>query len=62
MPERPEDVTATPREVRHLLGRLDGLLGLAIYRGEGSTQEWKDEAYGLLIEIRGVLKREATDG
>lgn len=40
-----------------LLHECDGQLGLAIYRGEGSTDEWKAEATALVHRARAALAR-----
>lgn len=39
-----------------LLHQLDGHLGLAIHRGEGSRMEWKFEAAELITRIRQTIK------
>lgn len=38
-----------------LLHRIDGQLGLAVHRGEGKEQRWRDEASELITEIRRYL-------
>lgn len=40
----------------HLLHQLDGHLGLAVYRGEGDTKPWIDEARGLIIAVRSHIE------
>jgi len=42
-------------ELSHLLRQCDGQLGLAVYRGEGGEQRWKQEASELISRIRKVL-------
>ncbi len=42
----------TDETVVSLLRQIDGQLGLAIYRGEGIEQQWKDEAKALILRIR----------
>lgn len=41
--------------VIRLLNELDGHLGLAVHRGEGSTDLWKREAVDLITRIRDTL-------
>jgi hypothetical protein len=43
------------KEVEHLLHEVDGHLGLAVHRGEGSSARWKAEAQQLIGRIRRVL-------
>lgn len=50
----PRDPVAEQRsaEVARLLHELDGHLGLAVHRGEGSSARWKEEANNLITRIR----------
>lgn len=47
-PERPDSDT----KLRTLLQEIDGLLGLAVHRGEGNTDQWKREANEIITRIR----------
>lgn len=60
--DEPTAAPVPPADVVSLLNRVDGQLGLAVYRNE-HDQRWKDEAGELIAEIRRVLlgNTEETD-
>jgi hypothetical protein len=51
-PRRPK------KPLTKLLEEIDGHLGLAVHRGEGSQEAWNREANGLIIRIRQWLDKE----
>lgn len=50
--ESPEFTTG---DVIRLLHHLDGHLGLAVHRGEGSTEHWKRETANYVTDIRKAI-------
>lgn len=51
-PNRPTD----NQDLVRLLHEVDGQLGLAVYRGEGTTQRWMKEAHALIARVRAAAK------
>jgi len=46
------------QELIALLHKIDGHLGLAVYRGEGGSIRWKKESEELIISIRRIIAAE----
>lgn len=49
-------------QVVSLLGEADGQLGLAVYRGEAETGQWRDEAIDLMHRLRAAARDVKANG